>query len=131
MKRVLLAVVVFILAGALYAQQASTGSIPNSSQTKQTAQQFSSQAKNNSSQFETGLADLTARNTSNKDLETFNRIKREIDDLESKINEEQIKIRSSLDRGQMTTQKVLDRLDRMIKQHKEKIAELDSFVSGS
>ena len=127
MKRILLIVVVFLLAGAIYAQQA--GSLPNSSQTKQSAQQYASQAKTNSNQFEATLADLNARNVSNKDLETFNRLRAEIDQLEARINAEQNKLKTSLDRGHKAPKTSLDRIEQLIKQHQGKIAELDAFVS--
>ena len=131
MKRILLAVAILVLAGAVYAQQSDAEPLPNSSQTKQNAQQFSSQAKSNASQFATGLADLTARNTSNKDLENFNRLKSEIDQLETKINTEQGRVKANLDKGQVITPASLNRIDSLIKQHQEKIAELDAFISGS
>ena len=131
MKRILLAVVIFILAGAMYAQQAGTEPLPNSSQTRQNAQQVSSQAKSNSSQFASGLAELTARNVSNRDLENFNRLRTEIDQLETRINTEQNRVRANLERGQIITNASLDRIDSLIKQHQEKIAELDAFISGS
>jgi len=128
MKRIFLVAVVLLLAGALYAQQ--PGALPSSSQTKQNAQQYSTQAKSNSSQFESGLADLNARNTSNKDLETYNRLRGEISQLESLINTEQNKVGANLDRGQKASKASLDRIDRLIKQHQAKIAELDAFIAG-
>jgi len=131
MKRILFVVVVFLLAGALYAQQARTGNHPSSSQTKQDAQQYSTQAKSRSSQFEADLAELLARNVSNKDLETFNRIKSEIEELESKIGEEKNKIITDLDKGHVATTTSLNRVDRLIKQHQTKIKELDTFISGT
>ena len=131
MKRILLAVVIFLLVGAMYAQQAGTEPLPNSSQTRQNAQQVSSQAKSNSSQFASGLAELTARNVSNRDLENFNRLRTEIDQLETRINTEQNRVRANLERGQIITNASLDRIDSLIKQHQEKIAELDAFISGS
>ena len=130
MKRVLFVVVVFLLAGAIYAQQSGAG-LPSSSQTRQKAQQYSTQAKSNSSKFESDLADLNARNSGNKDLDTFNRLKAEIDQLETRINSEQIKIKASLDTGKKAPQASLDRIDRLIKQHQEKIAELDAFIAGA
>jgi len=131
MKRIHLAIIIFLLAGAVYAQQSSAEALPNSSQTKENAQKYSTQAKSNSSQFETDLADLNARNVSNKDLDNFNRLKTEIEQLESKINDEKTKIKANLEKGNLTTNASLDRVDRLIKQHKDKIAELDAFISGA
>ena len=131
MKRILLVAVIFFLVGAIYAQQAGTGALPSSSQTKQNAQQYSTQAKSNSSQFESAFADINARNMSNKDLDTFNRIKAEIDQLESRITAEQAKVRASLDTGARAPKASIERIDRLIKQHHAKIEELDAFISGA
>ena len=130
MKRILLATIVLLLAGiTVYAQQAG-GGLPTSSQTKQTEQQYSSQSKSNSSQFETTFADLNARNVSNKDAETFNRLKNEIDRLEASITAEQTRIGNNLDAGKRMPPELFNRLQRLIERHKAKIAELDAFVSG-
>ena len=129
MKRILLVAVVFLLAGAMYAQQAGDGTLPNSSQIRDTARQYSSQAKTNSSQFESVLSALTARNTSNNDLDTYNRIRSEIDYLESRIVAEENRVKVTLDRGQRITNTSLERIDGLIKQHQAKIAELDAFIS--
>jgi len=130
MKRILLVAVVFLLAGVLFAQQTGGGSLPSSSQVKDTARQFSSQAKTNSSQFQSTLAELTARNTGNKDLETFNRLKAEIEHLESRINTEEGRVRGSLEKGQRLTNTSLERIDSLIQLHQAKVAELDAFISG-
>ena len=131
MKRIFL-VTIFLLAGIMaYAQQAAQGAtLPTSSQTKQTAQQYSSQAKTNSTQFEATLADLIARNTSNKDAETFVRLKNEIDQLESAINAEEVRIRANLDNGKKLSPDVMTRIERLIEQHKAKIQELDAYFAG-
>ncbi|MCL2243818.1 MAG: DASH complex subunit SPC34 [Treponema sp.] len=131
MKRILMVAVIFLLVGVLYAQQSGAGALPNSAQTRQTAQQYSTQAKSNSSQFETDLETLNARNVSNKDLETFNRLKAEIDQLESRINAEKAKVQANLDTGAKAPKASLERIDRLIKQHQAKIEELDAFISGA
>ena len=128
MKRILFVTLVFLLAGVLFAQQG--GTLPSSSQTRQTAQQYSTQAKSHSSDFESGLADLIARNAGNRDLETFTRLKTEIEQLETLISTEQNRVASVLDSGNKVPKASLDRIDRLIKQHQAKIAELDAFVSA-
>jgi len=130
MKRILLVAVVFLLAGVLFAQQASGGALPSSSEVKENARQLSGQAKSNSSQFQSTLADLTARNTGNKDLETFNRLKAEITNLESRIGAEEERVRITLDRGQRISNNSLNRIDSLIQLHQAKVAELDAFISG-
>ena len=133
MKRILLAAVILLVAGMMvYAQQAATQgtSRPSSSQIKQTAQQYLTQAKSNSSQFESTLNDLDARNVSNKDAETFNRLKNEIDRLENMINTEQARIGGNLEGGQRLDSELLNRIQRLIDQHKAKLAELEAFIGG-
>ena len=130
MKKTLLVIIILLLAGiTLYAQQA--GGPPQTAETKQSAQQLSTQAKTNSSQFEATLADLNARNVSNKDAETYNRLKSEIDRLESLINTEQTKIRATLDSGRKLSPEFFNRLQRLIDRHKAKVTELDAFIASS
>ena len=129
MKRILLATMILLLVcGMVFAQQA--GGPPTSSQTKQTAQQLSTQAKTNASQFDTTLADLFARNTSNKDAETFNRLRNEITRLENSISAEQTRIRELLDNGRRLSPELLERVQRLMDQHKAKVAELDAFIAA-
>ena len=133
MKRILLAAIILFAAGiSLYAQQAAQGGgPPQSPQTKQNAQQLATQAKTNSSQFEETLADLNSRNTSNNDAETFNRLRNEIERLESLISTEQTKIRTTLDSGRKLSPEFFNRLQRLIDRHKAKVAELDAFIARS
>ena len=131
MKRILLTTVLLLIVGVfMYAQQGGSEP-PQSAQTKQTAQQYLSQAKSNSSQFESTLADLKARNTSNKDAYNFNRLRNEIDRLESTINSEQKSMRANLDRGIRVNSDAMNRIENFINQHKAKIAELEYFVSSN
>ena len=134
MKRILLAAIILFVAGiTVHAQQtASQGGAtrPTSSQIKQNAQQLTTQSKTNSSQFESTQADLNARNTSNSDAATFARLTREIERLETLISEEQTKIRTSLDNGSRLAPELFSRVQRLIDQHKAKIAELDAFIAG-
>ena len=127
MKRILLTIVILLVAGAfVYAQQASNP--PSSAQTKQTAQQYLGQARTNSSEFEATLNDLRARNTSNKDAATFNRLKTEIDRLEQMIVREETQMGSTLDRGTKVSTESLERIQRLHDQHKAKMAELEAFI---
>jgi hypothetical protein len=131
MKRIILAAVILFFACIMvYAQQAQGTTPPSSSQTRQTAQQYLSQARTNSSQFESMLADLTARNAGNRDMETFNRIKAEIERLEASINIEESRMRTNLDNGRKVDPEMLNRIQRLIDQHKAKLAELEAFISG-
>lgn len=130
MKRMFFITVFLLSAGfAVFAQQAAAAN-PSSSQTKQNAQQYLNQAKSNAQQYESTLQDLKARNLSNKDAYTFNRLKGEIDKLESSIDSEEKSISTILDRGTKVTTEVMDRIERMIGQHKAKVDELDKFISN-
>jgi FMN-dependent NADH-azoreductase len=125
-----MAIVVLLFVGVMVHAQAGGATLPSSSETRQTAQQFLSQAKTNSSQFESTLADLTARNVSNKDLEAFTRLRNEINQLESLINNEQARANNTLQGGSRFDGELLNRIQRLIDQHKAKIAELEAFVSN-
>ena len=130
MKRILLTIVILLVAGSfVYSQQAGS-SLPTSAQTKQNAQQYLGQAKTNASQFESSLSELNARNVSNKDLATFNRLRSEIDKLEEQIKKEETQMGTTLDRGSKVSAEALNRIQRLVDQHKEKTAELESFISG-
>ena len=137
MKRILFAtfIILFVAGISLHAQQQAAaqggGGPPQTAQTKQSAQQLSTQAKTNSSQFESTFAELNSRNTSNKDADTFNRLRNEIEQLETSISMEQIRIRASLDSGRKLAPEFFNRLQRLIDQHKAKVAELDSFIASS
>ena len=130
MKRILLATLILLVAGiTVYAQQGGS-SLPSSGETKQNAQQYLSQAKSNSSQFESTQADLNARNVGNKDLDTFTRLRTEIDRLESMIKIEQARIDANLGSGNKLDVELFNRVQRLIDQHKTKIAELEVFIAG-
>ena len=130
MKRIFVTIVILLVAGSfVYAQQAGS-SLPNSAQTKQNAQQYLGQVKTTSSQFESDLTELNARNTSNKDLATFNRLRSEIDKLEDLIKKEEAQMRTTLDKGSKVSNESLNRIQRLVDQHKTKMAELESFISG-
>jgi len=133
MNRILMITVIFLLAcTAVYSQQAAQGGSnpPTSNQTKQNAQQYLDQAKSNLEEFLSVLADLKDRNGSNRDAYTFNRLKRDIDFLETNIRSEEGKIKASLDRGTKVNTEVIGRYENFIKQHQEKVEELENFVSN-
>ena len=133
MKRVLLAILVlFLVCFSVYSQQAAeqTDERPTSSQTKQSAQQYASQARMTASQFAAAQADINARNVSNQDASAFNKLKSDIDKLEASIREEQNKIAASLEKGLKVNKEALDRVQKLIDQHKDKLTELESFTSS-
>ena len=129
MKRIsLITVILLVISMAAFAQQA--GGPPQTAETMSNAQQTLSQGRTNSSQFESTLTDLKARNTSNLNADTYNRLKNEIEQLESQINAEQTRIRARLDRGTKVNPAMFDRVQRLIDQHKAKLAELESFTTA-
>ena len=129
MKRIsLIAIMLLVISMAVFAQ--SAGGPPQTAEVMQNAQQTLSQGRTNSSQFESTLADLKARNTSNLDADTYNRLKNEIEQLEFQINVEQTRIRSRLDRGTKVNLAMFDRVQRLIDQHKAKLTELERFSSN-
>jgi len=131
MKRVFLTVIILFVAGIVVsAQQAGTQAAPNrptSAQTKESARQYLSQGRSNSSQFDSTQSDLSTRNTSNSDAATYYKLKNEIDALETSIKEEQNRISASLERGLKVKQPVFDRVQQLIDQYKAKLTELEAF----
>jgi peptidoglycan hydrolase CwlO-like protein len=128
-KRIsLVTIILLVISVAVFAQQA--GGPPQTAEVMSSAQQTLSQGKTNSSQFESTLADLKARNTSNLNADTYNRLKSEIEQLEFQINVEQTRIRSRLDRGTKVNPAMFDRVQRLIDQHKAKLDELERFTAG-
>ena len=131
MKRFFLTVIILFVAGMVVsAQQASTqnaGNRPTSTQTKESARQYLSQGRTNSTQFDSTQSDLNTRNTSNSDASTFLKLRNEIDALEASIRDEQTKISASLERGLKVKQATLDRVQQLIDQYKAKLAELEAF----
>ena len=129
MKRFLLVIVVLLLAGTMVFAQAGGASPPTSAQTTQSAQQLLTEGRSNSSQFEATLAQLMADNTSNDDANSFSRLRIEISRLESSINSEQNRIAGILNGGNKVSPELLARVERLMNQHKAKLAELETFVS--
>jgi len=129
MNRIFLVTFILLVIGvSAYAQQ-RTSNNPQGNQTKQEAQQFFGQAKNNTEEFDQTLADLRALNRGNRDNHNFNRLKREIESLESKIRAEETRIKAGVDRGTSVSSQIMNRLENFINQHKAKVEELDAFIS--
>jgi len=130
MKRTLLVTIMLLFAGLiLYAQQAGGSSQPSSAQIKQSAQQTLTQGKTNSSQFGSTLDTLKALNTSNNDAAVYNRLKEQIDQLETRIKKEQTQMQSRLDQGVKVSSVVVDQIQRLIDQYNAKLAELERFAA--
>ena len=123
MKRIsLITIILLVVSMAVFAQQSEP---PQSDETRQEAMQTLNQGRTNSSQFESMLADLRARNTSNTDRDAYIRLRSEIDQLESQINLEETRIRATLNQGNKVNSAVFDRIQRLIDQHKTKLSELE------
>ena len=128
MKRISLTVVLILAVSiAVFAQQAN---IPTSAQTKENATQFLNQARSNSQDFDSMLADLKTRNVSNADLYTFNRLKSEIEALETQIKAEEKQIANSLNKKLKLNDASFGKIENLIAQHKAKQDELQSFISS-
>ena len=126
MKRIFLVICILLTACiAVFAQQAER---TTSAQVKENASQFLSQTKSNSEEFDTTLADLYARNTSNSDTANFNQLKKDIERLEATINSETGKISTSLDAGAKVNPELFQRVERLMNQHKSKMRELEAFT---
>jgi uncharacterized small protein (DUF1192 family) len=128
-------VVILLATGiAVFAQQANsqrTTNRPSSQQTRDNAKEYLEQAKAASQKYDSTQADLNARNVGNDDERRFNQLKAEIERLEAQIVAEQNKISTTLERGVKVSRETLDNVARMLDQHKQKLAELESFSSGS
>jgi Ni/Co efflux regulator RcnB len=125
MKRLLLAIILLAVCITVFAQQ--SGERPTSAQTKESAARLLEQSRTNASQFESTQADLSARNNGNNDTAVFNQLKADIERLESSITTEQGRIRASLDAGARVSPELFQRVQRLINQHKQKMAELEAF----
>jgi type VI protein secretion system component VasK len=128
MKRTFLVIVVFIMVSVMvYAQTASP---PTGSQIRQEAQQYLQQVRTNSSQFDSTLADQTSRDIDNKNMNTLNRLKAEIERLAASINTAQKSIDAELNRGFRANQSLVKRVQELLEQYKKKMAELEAFIEG-
>jgi len=130
MKRTLLVTIMLLFAGILvYAQQAGASSLPTSAQTKQSAQQSVTEAKTNSSQFESTLNDIKTRITSNSDAAKYKRLKLQIDQLEAKINNAQGQVQAEINQGRNVSPTMVEQIQQLIDQHKAAIAEMETFLA--
>ena len=126
MKRGFLIIVVYIMVSIMvYAQAASP---PTGSQIRQEAQQYLQQVRTNSSQFDTTQADQNTRDIDNKNMNTLNRLRAEIEKLAASINTAQNNIDADLGRGLRANQSTVKRVQQLIDRYKEKMAELEAFV---
>ena len=123
MKRIFIVVVILLAAGAMaYAQRAADP-------TREDMDKYLEQAKDHASEFESMFDDLKSRNNRSGDIATFNRLKSEIDSLESRINTESNNISATHDRGNRVSTEIMGNLERLINQHKAKVEELDKHLS--
>ena len=128
MKKIFLATVVFLAAGIMVYAQASN--LPTTSQVRQDAQQYLTQARTNSSQFESTVNEQNTQSQSNKDSDTFNRFKAQIDRLEANIKSEQERLDLSLSNGKRANVSSMKRIQQLIEQHKAKMDELEAFIAS-
>jgi uncharacterized protein HemX len=131
MKRIFLVVILLTAGIAVFAQQANTRTTnrPTSQQTKDSAKQYLETAKASATKYDATQSDLNARNVSNDDERHFNQLKAELERLEAAIVAEQNKISSTLEKGIKVSRETLDNVQRMLDQHKQKVAELEAFSS--
>jgi len=123
MKKNLLMVVVLIgLGSVVYAQ--------TSAETRQDAQQFLTQGRANSVQFYAILNELRTRGVANHDAFAFNRLRTEIEHLETQITSEENRLRVTLARGVNTSAILFDRIDALITRHSNTLDELQDFIAS-
>jgi biopolymer transport protein ExbB/TolQ len=130
MKRIFVVVILLATSMAVFAQQTRSAR-PTSDQTRDNAKQFLDQGKTNATQFDSVQSNLNARNTANDDTRNFNQLRTEIERLEASIVAEQNKISATLEKGLKVSRETLDNVQRLIDKHKDKLAELEKFSSGS
>jgi peptidoglycan hydrolase CwlO-like protein len=130
MKRILLVTIMLLFVGIIvFAQQAGASSLPTSAQTKQSAQQSLTEAKTNSSQFESTLDSLKTQITSNNNAATYRRLKGDIDRLEAQIKNAQANMQGEINLGHSVNARYVDDLQQLIDKHKAAMAELEAFAS--
>jgi len=131
MKRTLLVTIMLLFVGIIvFAQQAGGSSLPTSTQTKQSAQQVLNDAKTNSTQFESTLSALRTQNLSNNELDTYKKLKAQIEQLEARITREQARVQTALDQGQKIAGSTLDEIQKLIDQYKSAMADMERFISS-
>jgi hypothetical protein len=124
-KRIFLTIVVFFVAGLIvYAQQQSE--YPS----RQEMQNYLNQVKSNTSDHDSRLSGIISRNSTSGDAHTFLRMKSEIDALDARITREMDIITAVHDKDTKVSSVMVDNLQRMIDQRKEKQEELEKFLSN-
>ena len=130
MKRTFLVTIMMLVAGIIaFAQQSDGTPKPTSAETRQNAQQTLTQAKSNSSKFESTLSSLKTQNTSTGDAATYKRLKAQLEQLELSINREQARMQASIDLGQKVSSTTVDEIQKLIDQYKAAMTEMEAFIS--
>ena len=123
MKRILIVIIILLVAGtAVFAQKAG-------GPTRENMEEYYNQANENASEYESMLDDLKSRNSTSGDIAAFNRLKAEIDRLESRINTESGNITATHDKGNRVNSEIINSLERLISQHKARVEELEKLLS--
>jgi len=124
MKRIFWVTVVFFMVGIAAFAQTKT-----SAEVKQDSRTMLSQGQTAASQFDSTQADLNARNQSNKDSARYQKLRTDMQKLEAAINKEHTSIASILDSGRKVNASILERVQRLIEQHKSVLSELEGFIA--
>ena len=130
MKRYLFVVLALVMVSSFALAQAVVGpTAMSSAEVTQNAQQLLSEGRTNLTEYERVLAQLTAANTGNSDAGTYRRIRAEMERIESLIKSEEERVNSILNTGSRVSVELLNRIERLIAQHRVNIAELEAFVN--
>ena len=128
MKKIILMIFVLIMFSSIVYAQQVTGM--TSAQIRQEAQQFLTQSRANSAEFERILNEFRARSLGNYDAVVFARLRSEILNLETLINAEEDRLRMTLDRGVNISGILVDRIDVLISRHRARLEELEAFIAN-
>ena len=128
MKRILLVIVILLLAGAMVFAQTQR-EFQSSAQITQSAQQLLTQGRSSLTEYESTLAQLIAANRGNADAETFYRIRAEMERIEKLIKQEEERITATTQGGSRVSQEIMNRIERLIEQHRRNLAELEAFIA--
>ena len=128
MKRILLVIVILIFAGATVFAQTQR-EFQSSAQVTQSAQQLLSQGRTSLTEYESTLAQLIAANRGNADAESFYRIRAEMERIEKLIKQEEERITAATQGGSRVSIEIINRIERLIEQHKRNLADLEAFIA--
>ena len=128
MKRIFLVIVILLLAGTTVFAQ-TRREFQSSAQVTQNAQQLLTQGRASLSEYESVLAQLIAANRGNADAETFYRIRAEMERIESLIKQEEERITAATQSGSRVSNEIINRIERLIEQHRRNLAELEAFIA--